>query len=73
MYFYFGHKNSLFGHNRFFTLFFSMKVEESEKNRPSKLHNRFQRYTSLIKSNLTSNFEEDRHNSAGIEIQADVS
>ncbi len=28
--FFFGHKNSLFGHNRFSTLFFSMKVAESE-------------------------------------------
>jgi hypothetical protein len=27
----FGHKNSLFGHNRFSTLFFLMKVAESEK------------------------------------------
>ncbi len=30
-YFFFGHKNSLFGHNRFSTLFFSMKIAESEK------------------------------------------
>ncbi len=28
---FFGHKNSLFGHNRFSTLFFSMKTVESEK------------------------------------------
>ncbi len=28
---FFGHKNSLFGHNRFSTLFFSMKIAESEK------------------------------------------
>ncbi len=27
---FFGHENSLFGHNRFSTLFFSMKVAESE-------------------------------------------
>ncbi len=26
-----GHENSLFGHNRFSTLFFSMKVAESDK------------------------------------------
>ncbi len=28
---FFGHENSLFGHNQFSTLFFSMKVAESEK------------------------------------------
>ena len=31
MNFCFAHKNSLFAHNRFFTLFFSMKMTESEK------------------------------------------
>ena len=38
---FFGHKNSLFGHNRFSTLFFSMKDLEGgriRKNHPSKLH-----------------------------------
>jgi hypothetical protein len=29
---FFGHKNSLFGHNRYSTLFFPMKVAESEKS-----------------------------------------
>jgi hypothetical protein len=29
--FFFGHENSLFGHKRFSTLLFSMKVAESEK------------------------------------------
>ncbi len=29
--YFFGHKNPLFGHNRFSTLFFAMKVAESEK------------------------------------------
>jgi hypothetical protein len=50
--FFFGHENSLFGHNRFSTLVFSMKV---------------------FFKNLAWNFEEDRYNSAGIEIQAEVS
>ena len=43
------HKNLLFAHSRVFTVFFSMKMAESEKNRLSKLHFRFRRYTRLIK------------------------
>ncbi len=44
------HKNSLFRHNRLSTIFFSIKVAESGNNHLSKLHYRFQRYTSLIKT-----------------------
>ena len=41
------HKNSLFAHSRFSTLFFSMKMAESEKNQHSKLHYRFRQCTSM--------------------------
>ena len=52
---FFGHKNSLFPSNRFSTVFFSLKSNiiwrlQNMKNHLSKLHYRFRRYTSLIKT-----------------------
>ncbi len=88
--FFFRQRYSLFRHRMcfFVTIFFPLFLNEGgriKKNRLSKLHYRFQRYTSLIKSVYLEsqcllsydgvldffrpNFEVLHHNSIGIEIQ----